>query len=64
MAACTDPKNRCIVMELAECDLFALLRSERPLSVQQRLRMALDCAAGLMHAHCCRPALIHRYALF
>jgi hypothetical protein len=61
MAACIEPENRCIIMELAEIDLFALNKTDRPLSVPQRVRMALDAASGLLHVHSSRPALIHRF---
>eukprot|EP00890_Picochlorum_soloecismus_P002134 jgi/Picsp_1/2921/NSC_01146-R1_flag-tagged protein kinase domain of mitogen-activated protein kinase kinase kinase len=62
MGACTTPPNLCIVSEyVSKGSLFKILHKskEQPLSMERKIRIALDAAKGIHYLHTCRPPIIH-----
>jgi serine/threonine protein kinase len=62
MGACTTPPNLCIVSEyVSQGSLFKILHKnkEGPLSMERKIRIALDTAKGIHYLHTCRPPIIH-----
>ena len=59
--ACVQPPNLCICMELCSCSLFDMLHKQQTYATDgQRVRMAIDVAAGMNYLHELKPAIIHR----
>lgn len=61
MGACMQPPHLCIVSEFEpNGSLFQLLhRSNRPISLAQKIQIALDTAIGMNYLHTCKPPIIH-----
>lgn len=62
MGACTTPPSLCIVSEyVSQGSLFKILHKskETPLSMERKIRIALDTAKGIHYLHTCRPPIIH-----
>jgi serine/threonine protein kinase len=60
MGACLEPGKVMIVTELMQNNVEELLRSNIPLSLTDRMRMARDAARGMAWLHGSNPKIIHR----
>jgi len=61
MGACTEPGKLMIICELMKESVYDLLRKHnKDLTLQQRVKMAKDCAAGMAWLHGASPQIIHR----
>jgi serine/threonine protein kinase len=61
LAACVEPQNLCIVMELCRIgDLRSILSSKRDVTSSNRINWAVGIARGLLYMHASQPQLIHR----
>jgi ankyrin repeat protein len=62
MGVCIDSPNLCLISELvAHSSLFqAIHKSTKPLSLETRMRIAIQITQGLAYLHSFRPPIIHR----
>lgn len=61
MAACMEPENMCMVMELCRADLFSVLHdSSIHLTPKKLIGFAIDATQALLYMHTHSPALLHR----
>ena len=62
MGVCIDQPHLCIISELVpNCSLFqALYKAQKPLSLDARLKIAIQIAQGLAYLHTNQPPIIHR----
>ena len=62
MGVCIDQPNLCIISELVQnCSLFqAIHKAPRPLSLENRFRIAYQLTLGLHYLHKSSPPIIHR----
>ncbi len=58
IGACTNPGMAIVYEYMPQGTLFHALRSQLPLSLRDRLNLALDCAKGLQHLH--NNSILHR----
>lgn len=59
-AVCTNPPNRCLVMELMECSLTdAIVKKPHRVDIYRK-KIAEDIARGLWRLHTNNPIIIHR----
>jgi Protein tyrosine and serine/threonine kinase/Ankyrin repeats (3 copies) len=62
MGVCIDQPNLCLVSELVpNCSLFqAIHKSQKPLTLENRFKIAIQITQGLAYLHSNNPPIIHR----
>jgi serine/threonine-protein kinase CTR1 len=62
MGVCVDQPNLCIISELVQnCSLFqAIHKAPKPLSMENRFRIAYQLTLGLQYLHQYEPPIVHR----
>ena len=72
LGICVLPPSLCLVMELAECSLFHFIHRKfndavhsalrvmwAELTINEKLRVATECARGIAHLHTREPPILH-----
>jgi serine/threonine protein kinase len=61
MAACMEPENMCMIMELCRSDLYTVLQDPSiALTPKKLIGFAIDATQALLYMHTHSPALLHR----
>ncbi|OMJ93085.1 hypothetical protein SteCoe_4029 [Stentor coeruleus] len=62
MGVCIDQPNLCLLSELVQnCSLFqAIHKSQKPLTIENRFKIAIQITQGLVYLHSNNPPIIHR----
>lgn len=62
MGVCIDQPNLCLISELVpNCSLFqAIHKSQKPLTIENRFKIAIQITQGLAYLHSNNPPIIHR----